>query len=135
VIYFEDMIVGQYMTSPAVVVDRDEMVDFAKRWDPLPIHVDSEVAASSVTTRCAFIILFAQAMWSTFATSSSRRVPPCPNRIEASSRFACHSSGGRGGHEPSRHDSRASESSTRQSAPARHNRNWVTRPSALLSRA
>jgi acyl dehydratase len=46
VIYFEDMIVGQYMTSPAVVVDRDEMVDFAKRWDPLPIHVDSEVAAS-----------------------------------------------------------------------------------------
>jgi acyl dehydratase len=46
VIYFEDMIVGQHMTSPAVVVDHDEMVDFAKRWDPLPIHVDSEVAAS-----------------------------------------------------------------------------------------
>jgi acyl dehydratase len=45
VIHFEDMIAGQYMTSPAVVVDRDEMVDFAKRWDPLPIHVDSEVAA------------------------------------------------------------------------------------------
>ena len=41
------MIAGQYMTSPAVVVDRDEMVDFAKRWDPLPIHVDSEVAASN----------------------------------------------------------------------------------------
>lgn len=44
-IYFEDMIAGQCMTSPAVVVDGDEMVDFAKRWDPLPIHVDSEVAA------------------------------------------------------------------------------------------
>ncbi len=41
------MIAGQYMTTPAVVVDRDEMVDFAKRWDPLPIHVDSEVAASN----------------------------------------------------------------------------------------
>jgi acyl dehydratase len=46
VIHFEDMIAGQYMTSPAVVVDRDEMVDFAKRWDPLPIHVDVEVAGS-----------------------------------------------------------------------------------------
>jgi acyl dehydratase len=45
VIYFEDMIAGEYMTSPAIVVDRDEMVDFAKRWDPLPIHVDDEVAA------------------------------------------------------------------------------------------
>jgi acyl dehydratase len=45
VIYFEDMIAGEYMTSPAVVVDRDEMVDFARRWDPLPIHVDDEVAA------------------------------------------------------------------------------------------
>ncbi len=43
-IHFEDMIAGQYMTSPAVVVDRDEMVDFAQRWDPLPIHGDSEVA-------------------------------------------------------------------------------------------
>lgn len=46
VIHFEDMIAGEYMTSPAVVVDRDEMVDFATQWDPLPIHVDSEVAAS-----------------------------------------------------------------------------------------
>lgn len=46
-IYFEDMVAGECMTSPAVVVDRDELVDFAKRWDPLPIHVDSEVAVSN----------------------------------------------------------------------------------------
>jgi len=46
VIYFEDMIAGEFMTSPAVVVDRDEMVDFATRWDPLPIHVDDEVATA-----------------------------------------------------------------------------------------
>ena len=45
-IYFEDMAAGECMTSPAVVVDRDELVDFAKRWDPLPNHVDSEVAVS-----------------------------------------------------------------------------------------
>jgi len=44
--YFEDMIVGEHLTSPAVVVDRDEMVEFAKQWDPLPIHLDGEVAES-----------------------------------------------------------------------------------------
>lgn len=43
-IHFEDMIVGHCMTSETVVVDRDEMVAFAKQWDPLPIHVESEVA-------------------------------------------------------------------------------------------
>jgi acyl dehydratase len=39
------MLAGEHMTSSAVVVDHDEMVDFARRWDPLPIHVDDEVAA------------------------------------------------------------------------------------------
>jgi hypothetical protein len=37
--YFEDMVPGEQMTSPPVVIDHDEMVDFARRWDPLPIHV------------------------------------------------------------------------------------------------
>lgn len=46
-IYFEDMIPGEYMTTRSVVVDRDEMVDFAKRWDPLPIHIDDAVAAGN----------------------------------------------------------------------------------------
>ena len=35
------------MRSPTLVVDRDKMVDFAKRWDPLPIHVDSDVAVNN----------------------------------------------------------------------------------------
>ena len=33
-IYFEDMIPGEFLTSPTVVVDRDEMVEFARRWGP-----------------------------------------------------------------------------------------------------
>lgn len=61
-IHFEDMTAGRYMTTPAVVVDRDEMVDFAKRWDPLPIHVDSEVAASNggLTAPGLFILAMKQ---------------------------------------------------------------------------
>ena len=46
VICFEDIVIGECMTSSAIVVDRDELVDFAERWDPLPIHVNGEVAAS-----------------------------------------------------------------------------------------
>lgn len=44
-IYFEDMVPGEHMTSPTVVTDRGEMINFAKRWDPLPIHVDDDLAA------------------------------------------------------------------------------------------
>ena len=44
-IYFEDMVPGEHMMSPTAVIDRDEMIDFAKRWDPLPIHVDHDLAA------------------------------------------------------------------------------------------
>lgn len=47
VTYFENMVSGEYTTSSTVVVDRDEMMDFARRWDPLPIHVDDEVAADT----------------------------------------------------------------------------------------
>lgn len=44
-IHFEDMVPGEQMTSPTVVIDRGEMINFAKRWDPLPIHVDDDLAA------------------------------------------------------------------------------------------
>ena len=43
-IFYEDVTPGDAMTSPTITVDRDEMVAFAKRWNPLPIHVDEAVA-------------------------------------------------------------------------------------------
>lgn len=50
------------MTSPTVVVDRDELVDFAERWDPLAIHVDGEVAAGhgGVTAPGLFVLAVKQ---------------------------------------------------------------------------
>jgi acyl dehydratase len=45
--YFEDMTPGMAYTSPTITVEHDDMVAFAQRWDPLPIHLDTEVAASS----------------------------------------------------------------------------------------
>ncbi len=46
-LFYEDMTPGDSMTSPTVMVDGEEMVEFAKRWDPLPIHVDETAARAS----------------------------------------------------------------------------------------
>lgn len=43
-IFFEDMLDHESITSDSAIVDRDEMVAFATQWDPLSIHVDSEDA-------------------------------------------------------------------------------------------
>jgi acyl dehydratase len=47
-LYFEDIRPGDTMRSPKYTVDQDEMVEFARRWDPVPIHVDPTVADAAV---------------------------------------------------------------------------------------
>jgi acyl dehydratase len=47
-LYFEDIRPGDAMRSPKYTVDQDEMVEFARRWDPVPIHVDPTVADAAV---------------------------------------------------------------------------------------
>lgn len=39
-VFFEDIPVGSEMWSPEVVADADEMIDFGRRFDPWPMHVD-----------------------------------------------------------------------------------------------
>jgi acyl dehydratase len=39
-LYYEDMVPGESLTSSKELVDRDEMIAFAKVWDPMPFHVD-----------------------------------------------------------------------------------------------
>ena len=46
-LHFEDLEVGTTRECGSVEVDRDEMVDFAERFDPQPIHVDEEAARDS----------------------------------------------------------------------------------------
>ena len=46
VLYFDDIRPGDVMRSPTVSIDHDEMVDFARRWDPVPIHIDPEAAGA-----------------------------------------------------------------------------------------
>jgi len=42
--YFEDLEPGDVALGPTFVVERDEMVEFARRWDPQPFHLDDAVA-------------------------------------------------------------------------------------------
>ena len=45
IVYFEDLVEGSVLWSNGeVVVDKDEMVEYARKNDPWPFHVDEEAA-------------------------------------------------------------------------------------------
>jgi acyl dehydratase len=46
--FFDDLTIGDQATHGPFRVDEAEMRAFARRWDPLPIHVDDAAAARSV---------------------------------------------------------------------------------------
>ena len=45
--YFDDIPMNQPMTSKEYVVPEDELIAFAKKWDPQPMHTDREAAEAS----------------------------------------------------------------------------------------
>lgn len=47
-IYFEDIDVDSQFESGWYRVPRDEVMDFARRWDPYPHHLDEEIAQASL---------------------------------------------------------------------------------------
>ena len=46
--YFEDLEIGEQRESSARVVDKDDMLAFARRYDPQYFHADEEAARGSV---------------------------------------------------------------------------------------
>jgi acyl dehydratase len=44
--YFEDYPVGAVFTAGATLVSADDIIDFARRYDPQAMHTDPEVAAT-----------------------------------------------------------------------------------------
>lgn len=46
--YFEEINIGQVWKSTEYLVTRDEIIEFASRWDPQPFHLDDEAAAQSI---------------------------------------------------------------------------------------
>jgi acyl dehydratase len=56
-LYFEDLVIGAEQRSrEPFVVTREEVIDFARRWDPQPFHLDDAAARASIfggLTACA----------------------------------------------------------------------------------
>lgn len=46
--YFEDLTVGERFDCGSIDVEREEMLEFAERYDPQPIHVDETAAEESM---------------------------------------------------------------------------------------
>ncbi len=46
--YWEDFKVGERIVVGTVGVDRDEVIEFASRYDPQPFHVNEEAAKQSI---------------------------------------------------------------------------------------
>jgi len=47
-IYFEDFVVGERVKLGTVEVSADEIVEFGRRYDPQPFHIDAERARQSI---------------------------------------------------------------------------------------
>ena len=47
-IHLDDLKPGMVFELGRVTVDRDEIIEFARRYDPQPIHVDEEAARASI---------------------------------------------------------------------------------------
>lgn len=52
-IYFEDLEIGREQVFGSVQVTRDEVIDFARKYDPQPFHLSDEAAAKTHFGRIA----------------------------------------------------------------------------------
>ncbi len=58
-LYFEDIRPGDTLQSPSYTVEQDEMIAFARRWDPVPMHVDPAVGdeiAGGLTASGSYVL-------------------------------------------------------------------------------
>lgn len=46
--YFEDFTVGSSETFGNYLLTKDEIIEYAKKWDPQPFHIDEEKAKQSI---------------------------------------------------------------------------------------
>jgi len=46
--YYEDFTVGSSETFGNYIVEKDEIIEYARKWDPQPFHIDEEKAKKSV---------------------------------------------------------------------------------------
>src|SRR2546430_14694828 len=78
-VYFEDLEVGSVHLGRECVCDKDEMLEFSRRNDPWPFHVDGAAAALSpyggIVASGGYIVTF----WDPLS-SGSTTIPKRPER-------------------------------------------------------
>ena len=52
-IYFEDLVIGEETAFGSYEVTREEVIEFARKYDPQPFHLDDEAAAKTHFGRIA----------------------------------------------------------------------------------
>jgi len=85
-LYFEDFPPGDVRESPPRAVTRDEIVAFARQFDPQPFHLDDEAAARSIYGgllasgwhTCA---IYMRLMWETFLKDTASLGSPGVDEI------------------------------------------------------
>lgn len=61
--YYEDLVEGEERVSPARTVSRDEMIAFARQYDPQYFHVDPEAAKRSTFGDIVASGIYTMALW------------------------------------------------------------------------
>ena len=46
--YFEEFVLGSKMQIEPAIINKDDMIDFAKKYDTIPLHTDEEYAKSTI---------------------------------------------------------------------------------------
>ncbi|GAA4540406.1 MaoC family dehydratase [Pseudonocardia xishanensis] len=62
-IAFEDLTPGRVFQFGSTVVDHDEMIEFARRFDPQPFHLDEAAGKESIFGRLAASGWFTAGLW------------------------------------------------------------------------
>ncbi len=61
--YYEDLIVGEAHESAALVVDKAQMLAFAREYDPQYFHADEEAARASIFGQVVASGIYTMALW------------------------------------------------------------------------
>lgn len=62
-LYFEDLTAGTVFDLGTVTIDREEMIEFARRFDPQPFHVDEQAGKESIFGQLAASGWYTASLW------------------------------------------------------------------------
>ena len=62
-LYFEDFTPGRVFDLGTVTIDRDEMIEFARRFDPQPFHIDELAGKESIFGQLAASGWYTSGLW------------------------------------------------------------------------